>query len=47
MTTPERGEHYVSTVAEIAGLARTLDLKLPDSALVKAAYEHAKDMSDP
>jgi hypothetical protein len=32
---------------EIAGLARTLDLKLPDSPLVKAAYEHAEEISDP
>jgi hypothetical protein len=47
MTTPARGQHHRNAATEIAGLARTLDLKLPDSPLVKAAYEHAEEISDP
>jgi hypothetical protein len=47
MTTPTQDKHHRSAAAEIAGLATALDLKLPSSALVRAAYEHAQEMSDP
>ena len=47
MTTPIQDKHHRSAAAEIAGLATTLDLMLLSSALVRAAYEHAQEMSDP
>jgi hypothetical protein len=47
MTTPTQDKHHRSAAAEIAGLATTLDLKLPSSALGRAAYEHAQEMSAP
>jgi len=46
MTTLARDHRNAAT--EIAGLARTLDLKLPDSPLVKAAspFRHARSFPD-
>jgi HD superfamily phosphodiesterase len=38
---------YRNAATEIAGLARALDLKLLDSALVRATNEHAGEISDP
>jgi len=47
MTTPVRDRRHGNAATQIAGLARTLDLKLPDSPLVKATYEHAQEISEP